>query len=649
MSKTYTIDDPPELLENGDEVVFNVPAEYSEMRGIVIGGSYITVFEEPFSRLGMRSPEKKSLARQAYGYAPGDGRWPECKSGDMEALTRLVNALYEKIREITPKEDEDEDEDEDKDKDEDQAGKYAWYDEECAIRSTPKPATITTTKLEEQEMAMETGATMHEVVMRMIEGEVKKTLKVKPEEVAVAEIVHHGTALTLPEGMTLDQAIKLLERRKEYMTEKVSLNETFDVFPWDGAHALDKVLTRRYGWTPAEGTESFFGKQPPKMIQIEVGVGVVESVPWGAFSIPGIKGRLMTGVNKKGSRYVFAMQAEVLRADEEAIKELFADVREYLKTGSIYQGKAIKIRFLDDDGDALEMPEPKFLDTAIDPHAIIFNKDVASAIQTSLFTPIQRVADCHANGIPVKRGVLLGGTYGTGKTLAAKVASQLAVQNGVTYIYVPRADELALALEFAKQYHDPACVVFCEDIDRVMDGARSVAMDDILNIIDGIDTKTNNIIVVLTTNALSSINPAMLRPGRLDAVIKIPPPDAEAVEKLIRLYGGASIADDTNLALVGKDMAGSIPAVIAEMVKRAKLAQLSRTPLGGIVTTLSEDALMEAAFTMKTQLHLLAMNGQPEPALPPLEGIFTSMMKDAAACAFAGHMNGKKKKDEDDD
>ena len=39
-------------------------------------------------------------------------------------------------------------------------------------------------------------------------------------------------------------------------------------------------------------------------------------------------------------------------------------------------------------------------------------------------------------------------------------------------------------------------------------------MDDVLNIIDGIDSKKANIITVLTTNDLEGINPAMLRPGR---------------------------------------------------------------------------------------------------------------------------------------
>jgi transitional endoplasmic reticulum ATPase len=252
------------------------------------------------------------------------------------------------------------------------------------------------------------------------------------------------------------------------------------------------------------------------------------------------------------------------------------------------------------------MPEPKFLNTNdIREEDLIYASAVEQAIQTNLFTPIKRIPDCVANGIPVKRGVLLGGTYGTGKSLAAKVASKLAVDNGVTYLYVTRADELAHAISFAQQYQNPACVIFCEDIDRAMNGERTEQMDDILNIIDGIDTKNSNIIVVLTTNDLDNINPAMLRPGRLDAVIDVLPPDAAAVERLIRLYGGPAIAADVDLTSVAKVLENRIPAVIAEVVKRAKLVELSHSPIGTIVTTITAQSLIDAAQTMEAQLALL--------------------------------------------
>ena len=159
----------------------------------------------------------------------------------------------------------------------------------------------------------------------------------------------------------------------------------------------------------------------------------------------------------------------------------------------------------------------------------------------------------------MKRGVLLGGKYGTGKTLAATVAARLAQDNGITYVYTPRADELGDAIAFAKQYQSPACVVFCEDIDRQVTGQRTVAMDDILNILDGVDTKTDNIITVLTTNHLDNVNQAMLRPGRLDAIINVETPDAYTAERLVRHYGGEAINAAEDLTEVGAGTGRSDP------------------------------------------------------------------------------------------
>jgi transitional endoplasmic reticulum ATPase len=432
------------------------------------------------------------------------------------------------------------------------------------------------------------------------------TLADHKKAIHVAEIVNHGDKLILPSNMSLDQGIALLKRRKDYLNEAINMSETFNVFPWDGAYALDQVLTKRYGWSPAEATPGFWGDQPPQMISIEVAYKETRQIPWGRFSLPGIQGHIDCSFGKKEGRFVFKLNASILRRDEPAIKSLLAEMRVELEARSIYRGKAFKIRFRDDNGGVLQMPEPQFIRTDdITEEMLIYSDEVQAAIETNLFTPIRRVADCVANGIPVKRGVLLGGAYGTGKTLAAKVASKLAVDNKVTYIYVQRADELADAVAFSKAYNAPACVIFCEDIDRAMSGERTESMDDLLNIIDGIDTKTSNLLVVLTTNHLENINQAMLRPGRLDAVIDVKAPDAVAVEKLIRFYGGATIAPDTSLKAVGDLLKGRIPAVIAEVVKRAKLAQLSLQEPGSLVIEITEEALIQSAKTMEAQLELL--------------------------------------------
>lgn len=468
---------------------------------------------------------------------------------------------------------------------------------------------------------------MEKAVRAVLKERAEKDLTMSKSEEHRVDIVFHEGKLMIPKDMTLDGAIHQLIQRKEFLKQKMVANRTFICFPYDGALALSRVMKRRYGWVPSMVIPGSFWEpdKQPEMITIDTGLNRTEQVPWGRFAIPGVNGWLQTGFTREKGRVVFQIKGEIPRSDEHIVNDLFADVQKELSEKSIYLGQAFKVRFKDEDGDPMQLPSVEFMRTDVGPDQLILSKSVHDMVDTNLFTPITRTADLKRNGIPIKRGILLGGIYGTGKTMAAAVASQLAVDSGVTYIYVPRADELKEAIDFAKLYSDPACVVFCEDIDRVMDGERSVAMDDILNIVDGIDGKSSNIIVVLTTNFMHNINPAMLRPGRLDAVIEVTPPDAEAVTRLIRLYAGEAVPHDVDLTAVGEELKGQIPAVVAEVVKRAKLAQLKSTFLGDLVTNLTSEALLESAKTMTGQLKLLEPKEVQK--VPTLDAAFMAAIK----------------------
>lgn len=438
---------------------------------------------------------------------------------------------------------------------------------------------------------------------------------------SVAEIQYHSGPLLLPAGMSIPSAVNLLLDKQEYMEKDINFTEKFDALPFDGAYAIQQVLAAKYGWAQSVATPGFFGATPPQMFNIQVSPTETKTVPWGRFTLQGIDGHLQTNVAEVNGRYQFTLSASIKRKDEATVREIFQMVRKHLKENSIYRGQALKIRFKNEQGETIAMPEPEFIDTTkIDRARLIYSSDVMDAVETNLFAPIERVADFVANQLPVKRTVMLAGTYGTGKTMAATVASKIAVENQITYIYCARADELINALEFAKQYQSPAAVVFCEDIDRTLDGERDAEMDDVLNIIDGVDTKNSNIITVLTSNALENINAAMLRPGRLDAIIDVTPPDAPAVEKLIRSIAGEAILPETDLTEASHHLAGRIPAVISEVVKRAKIVQLRRQPAGTKVEKLGQAAILEAAKTMKVQLDLLQSKiDEKKPTIPALE------------------------------
>lgn len=432
----------------------------------------------------------------------------------------------------------------------------------------------------------------------------------KAVKVHVAEVVRHGNSIQIPSGMKLEDVVGVLQRRMQFEEEPVNIIEDIDTFIWDGVHAFAMAMANRYGWVGAEATPGFFGPQPPALIAVETGVGETVNVPWGQFSVPGIEGRLQTSYAVKEGKIIFRLIGKVKRKHEDEIKALANDTKEYLKHNSLYKGKAIKIRFCNDDGERLEMPEPKFLDlSGVDENNLVYPAEVAAAIETNLFTPVTHREECKKYGVPFKRGVLLAGKYGTGKTLAAFVCAKKAVEHGVSYIYCENINDFQSVVRFAVQY-SPA-VVFCEDIDRVVSGERSVNMDHILNTIDGIESKSTEVMVVLTTNNVDRIHQAMIRPGRLDAVIEVKEPDVEAVQKLVRMYGRGLVPESEDLTRVGHLLNGNIPAVIREVVERAKLSAIPRA-VGGRLTILASDLELSAS-TMRTQLDLL----NKKPSLPP--------------------------------
>lgn len=439
-------------------------------------------------------------------------------------------------------------------------------------------------------------------------GELKLEVKVgqkniKKETVHVVEVVRHGEQFVIPAAIDWDEAIKLLQVKKESEEKVVAFSEVIDCFPWDGAYALNKAICQLFGWANPQAIQTFFGEVPPAMVAIQIGPNEKVMVPWGHFQLPGVEGKVSTHARNENGQWKFLLAAEIKKKHEAQIKRLADLTRRLAKDESIYRGHAIKLRFLDNDGDMLDIPEIKFMDlSTVKEKEIVFSQDVEKAVSTSLYTPVERAEECRKFGIPLKRGILLTGPYGTGKTLAAYMTALRCQRSSWTFLYCERADELADVVKFAHMYQ-PA-VIFCEDIDRVVTGERSIGMDAILNIVDGIDSKSTEIMVILTTNHVENINQAMLRPGRLDAIINVLPPDAEAVERLLRLYGRGLIEDGVDLAPVAQKFAGKIPAVIRECIERAKLSALKLTPAGEAIQ-ITAAALLDAAAGMENQLQLL--------------------------------------------
>ena len=407
--------------------------------------------------------------------------------------------------------------------------------------------------------------------------------------------------LYLPERMSYDEAIVWLQRKKREENEVVSFSELVHCFPPDGAVALMKAMKEKFGWTSMVATPGFFGATPPTMLDVDIGPHQSIKVPWGRFEIPGIDGHVETGVGMKDGQTVFLVQGQVRQKHYHILTELATLTKKFVEKESIYRGKAFKVEYhVDGKGEFGKMNAPKFLDLSqVKREELTFSDDLDRAIEDYLFTPIQKPEECEEAGIPVKRGICLTGGYGVGKTLTAYVAAQMAVEVDRTFIYLRDVRHLADAIEFAKQYA-PA-VVFAEDVDRVVSGERTADIDEILNTLDGMDSKENKVMVILTTNHVDEVNKALLRPGRIDLAIEITPPDAKAAEKLVRIYSGDKLDSKEDISDVGRALAGHIPAIIAEACQRAKLSMVSR----GETDHITGSDLLLAAGTLKDQIRLL--------------------------------------------
>ena len=425
----------------------------------------------------------------------------------------------------------------------------------------------------------------------------------------VSEVERTGTKITLPENMSLDDAITALRRRKEYEDATVMVRERVRAFPWDAAWALEGVIAEKFGWSQGIKIPSFFGDHPPERRAIEIGPnGKTGYVSWGRFVIPGIDGWFQTAADLPMGESIadFMIYAETKRKYEPFVKELADAVREKLAHGgSIYQGQAIRINFTDETTEELNpLPVPKFIDVSqATPERLIFSQHIYDQIEDYLYAPILYRENLPKIGMRFRRGVLLGGPFGTGKTELAMASAHLATQRGITFIYCERAEELPHAIHLGQRF-EPA-IVFVEDVDRVTRGERTAEIDRILNTMDGVDTKGHEVMVVVTTNEMDTISPAMMRPGRLDVAIEVTAPDAEAAERLIRMYGKGLVRDDADLRHVSQVLAASDtkPAVIKEVVERSKLSALRRG--AGDAGQVGAEDLLTASLSMKTQLELL--------------------------------------------
>lgn len=421
--------------------------------------------------------------------------------------------------------------------------------------------------------------------------------------------------IILPENMSPDEGIIWLNKHIQHLNEEIQPNIPISCYPYDGLVAFNRAIKHVFGFVSVESTPGFWGDEPPKMMTIQTSKNTTEQVPIGRMRMQGIDGYIEVIPGMYSGKPSLIISGKIKRKSIENLNKLTERTKIELKNGSIYKGKAIILGRRSDEQTTKEkyfesMPggmscSPEFMSiTQNSSSSIILNRVTEKQIEDFLWTPIQKSEACRRSGIPLKRGILLSGHFGTGKSLTASITAKIAVENNWTFINLVNSKMLAIAIDIASWYQ-PA-VIFTEDVDTIMSGDRDENMNNILNVVDGVD-KEREIFVVLTTNYLEKISKAFLRPGRLDAIIEFNFPDQEATERLIRHYAKDLVDINEDISEPASIIAGSPPAMIRECVERAKLSAISRS---GNATTIISSDLIVSAEGLKT--HLKMMRDEPD-------------------------------------
>jgi hypothetical protein len=293
-------------------------------------------------------------------------------------------------------------------------------------------------------------------------------------------------------------------------------------------------------------------------------------------------------VNDRGTRLALLLRGpddndpesdaslEVACASKEAAQRVIDEVRRLALERNVFRGQVVAF------GGEMFGPGShgsrrilRFLDRPqLGRDSVILPPAVIDGIERQVLGVAQHADRLLASGQHLKRGVLLHGAPGTGKThtirylLGRLPDVTVVVLSGYALRFIAEACSVARALQ-------PAVVVV-EDVDLIADerGARMgqhPLLFQLLNEMDGLGEDVD-VTFLLTTNRPDLLEAALAaRPGRVDHAVELPFPDADARRRLIELYRGNLVLDVSDPETVVSRTDGVSAAFLKEMLRRAAL------------------------------------------------------------------------------
>ena len=213
------------------------------------------------------------------------------------------------------------------------------------------------------------------------------------------------------------------------------------------------------------------------------------------------------------------------------------------------------------------------------------------ALTEAVLWPLQHPDTFARLGVEPPRGVLLYGPPGCGKTFVVRALASSgrlsvhAVKGAELMDKWVGASEKAVRELFRRARDSAPSLVFLDEIDALAprrgqsfdSGVTDRVVAALLTELDGIEPM-RDVVVLGATNRPDLIDPALLRPGRLERLVFVEPPDAEARREILRTSGKSiPLAEDVDLDALADDLDGYSAADCVALLREAALTAMRRS------------------------------------------------------------------------
>jgi ATP-dependent 26S proteasome regulatory subunit len=263
---------------------------------------------------------------------------------------------------------------------------------------------------------------------------------------------------------------------------------------------------------------------------------------------------------------------QVMARSREVAEKLLASIRIAMRKRNVYRGHVLSLAETRMGG--MEIKFHRLPNVRRE--NIILPKGLLERVERQTVRFSELAEKLVAAGRHLKRGILLHGEPGTGKTLTAMYVAQ-AIRNRTVLLLTGRGQgmiEQSCALARALQ----PSIVILEDVDLVAEertrpGAACAAplLFELLNQMDGLADDAD-VLFLLTTNRPDILEPALAaRPGRVDQAIEVPLPDAECRRRLFDVYAEKLTLGTIDWEKFVRRTHGASAAFIREMLRKSAL------------------------------------------------------------------------------